>query len=109
LLCRLLNGLYREVLSAYCEAKYVRHPQFCRNHKMLARILSKNPWIRTLRPRPNRLLVHAGDLRQYLTQKGVPDVFDLPAVEPDALLALGAAREIARRTAAERAEKTKRG
>jgi hypothetical protein len=108
-LCQTLNALAREVLSAYCDAKHARHPGLCRTHKMLLNILKKNPWIRRLRPRPNRLLIHMGDFAKYLIQKGAPDLRHMPATDVDALLALRAEREIQRRVASERRKKIRRG
>jgi hypothetical protein len=60
---------HRERQAHYRPAKEMRHPAFCRNHKKLLRILDKNPTIRTQHPRPNELLVHAEDFRQYIKEQ----------------------------------------
>jgi hypothetical protein len=89
----------QESEAAYRPAKEFLHPQLCRTHKQLARLLLKNPAIRTRRPRSNRLEVHAGDWQDFLRLRGA-EVFDLPAALVLALI--DDRRERARRQDKER-------
>jgi hypothetical protein len=99
---------HQERQAHYRPAKEMRHAVFCKSHKQLLRILANNPTtIRRQRPRPNRLLVHAGDFRQYIQQQArrhPSELLDCSPEPVDATL-VRASRDMQRRKAKERAKK----
>ena len=69
--------------------------------KKLHKVLKENKWIRSCKPNPQRLRIHAGDMHKYLSQpKQAADPLDLPSEVVDA-----AVRAVEQRKAEERARK----
>jgi hypothetical protein len=68
-------------------------------------ILKKNPWIRTLKPNPRRLKIHAGDWQKFLNEGATSpvDPLDMPAEMVDE-----AVREVEERKAKVRGSKPKK-
>jgi hypothetical protein len=91
--------------SAFRPAKRCLDETRFRNFKRLRAVLKANPWIRTRKPSPQRLKVHAGDWDRYLAMLDEAgfDALDVSAETMDAFLAEMRRRqeEIRRRKAGE--------
>jgi hypothetical protein len=76
------DGAYRPA-TRFLDSR--RFPTYKRLHKAL----KKNPWIRTRKPSPQRLEVHAGDWDRYLALLDAAgfDALDMGAENVDAFLA----------------------
>jgi hypothetical protein len=74
--------------SAYRPAKRFLDGNRFRSHKRLSAALKRNPWIRTRKPSPQRLEVHAGDWDRYLAMLDEAgfDALDVAAETADAFL-----------------------
>lgn len=72
--------------SAFRPAKEMLTEPNYGTYKALQKALNANPWIRTRRPRANRLLIHAGDWSKFLNSQS-PDPLDTDAEVIDAVLA----------------------
>jgi hypothetical protein len=71
--------------SAYRPAKeMLLEPKFG-TYKAINKALKANPWIRTRKPRKNRLLIHSGDWSKFANTQS-PDPLDAPAAVVDAVL-----------------------
>ena len=69
--------------SAFRPAKEFLDPEHYKTHKQLCAALKANPWIRTRKPSPQRLEIHAGDWQRFRT-----------GVETDAFAALDTTTQV---------------
>jgi len=83
----------QEDWSAFTPASELAGDEYTSGIKELRKILKAQPWIRSVKPHKNRLLVHAGDWNRYKKQRS--DALDESSVGP-------MVEAIAARTAKER-------